>query len=376
MKILYLAADSSASPKGAGVRIRRTLATYRALGHEVDCFDPPTPAPGAEFLDRALAIRSAAENWLRDRTGDLVQFRSIWEGLPALAWARRTGAHAILEGHGFPSVELPSHYPALTSHDGVLHKLIAEENAVLAAADRVITPSRTGARFLAMRGVAPARVDVIPNAVDLDLFSPGPAPPADGTPLRLVYVGTLAPWQGLPLLIEALERFRGGAGVELHTVGPLRSAWRAEIRDLARHQRVHHILHLSGPAEQRDLVPVLRTAHVCVAPLPADPRNALQGCCPIKLIEYMAAGRPILSTAVPPVEEIVEHERTAWLADPATPAALAEGIAWMLQDPAEREAMGARARTDAVAHWGPEHFERRVAESLERAVSARPRAVL
>jgi hypothetical protein len=66
--------------------------------------------------------------------------------------------------------------------------------------------------------------------------------------------------------------------------------------------------------ERPDLVPVLQTAHVCLAPLADDPRNVVQGCCPIKLLEYMAAGRPILSTRIPPVEELLEHGQTAHLA--------------------------------------------------------------
>jgi glycosyltransferase involved in cell wall biosynthesis len=376
VKILYLAADPASAQKGAGVRIRATLAAFRSLGHDVDAFDPPPPAPGASFLDRAMTLRRAAADWMRGRRADLVQFRSIWEGVPAVEWAQRAGAAVVLEAHGFPSIELPYHYPGLLEHDGVLRKIIAEEQVVLAAAHRVVTPSRTGARFLTMRGVAADRVDVVPNAVDPDLFSPALVPPPDDRPLRLVYVGTLAPWQGLGTLLEALARFRGAAGVELHTVGPARSSWRAEVRGLARHLRVHHTLHVSGAVAQPDLVPILRTAHVCVAPLPADPRNALQGCCPIKLLEYMAAGRPVLATAIAPVEEIAEHEKTAWLVEAGSPAALAEGIAWMRDHAAEREALGVRAREAVLATWTPAHFVRRVAASLERAAAAGPSRVL
>lgn len=366
MRILYLAADSATSPKGAGVRIRATLAAFRALGHDVASFDPPASAPGTPFLERALSLRRAAADWLRGRRADVVQFRSIWEGVPAVAWAKETGAAAVLEAHGFPSIELPAHFPGLLEHDAVLRKIIAEEQHVLGAVDRCVTPSSTGARFLAMRGVAADRVDVVPNAVDTALFSPAEAPPPDARPLRLVYVGTLAPWQGLGTLLEAMTRFRGAGGVELHTVGPARSAWRAELRSAARRLRVHHALHVSGATSQPDLVPILRTAHVCVAPLPADPRNALQGCCPLKLLEYMAAGRPILATGIPPVEEVVEHGGTAWLVDPGSPDALAEGIAWMRDHVAEREALGGRAREAAVREWTPERFERRVSDALAR----------
>lgn len=364
MKILYLASDPVPSPKGASVRILRTIGTMRALGHEVELFTP-TPDPETPFLERMMALREAAETWLDGRRADLVQFRGIWEGVPALAWARRAGAKAVFEAHGFPSIELSYHYPDLPAHDGLVRKIIAEEQLLLGGVDRLVTPSRTGARFLLMRGVRPERIDVVPNAADPQLFSPAPEPPPQAPPWRLVYEGTLSPWQGLEVLLEALARLKG-RGVELHVVGPLKSAWRDEIRSRARRLRVHHELHLSGAMDQRDLVPVLRTAHICLAPLPSDPRNAVQGCCPIKLLEYMAAGRPILATAIPPVEEILEHGRTAWLVPPGSPAELADGLGWLLDHPAEREALGRAARAEAVERWTPERFRERLAEALAR----------
>ena len=364
MRVAYLASDPVPAPKGASVRILRTVETYRALGHEVELFTA-TPDGETPFLERMMALRQAAETWLLGRKADLVQFRGIWEGIPAIAWAKRAGAKAVYEAHGFPSIELAYHYPELTGHDALLRKIIAEERALLEAVDRVVTPSRTGARFLLMRGVRPDRIDLVPNAVDPELFSPPGEPPPDAPPYRLVYEGTLSPWQGVEALLEALARLKDRP-VELHVVGPLKSAWRDEIRSRARRLRVHHQLHLSGAMDQRDLAPVLRTSHVCLAPLPSDARNAVQGCCPIKILEYMAAGRPILGTSIAPVEEILEHGKTAWLVPAGSPAELADGIAWMLDHPAEREALGRAAREEAVARWSPALFRDRVAASVDK----------
>jgi glycosyltransferase involved in cell wall biosynthesis len=370
MKLLYLAPDPVPAPKGASVRIARTVHTLRELGHEVDVLTPAldSAAPG-NFLERMLAFRAEAAGWLAARRADVVQFRSIWEGVPALAWARRTGARVVFEAHGFPSVELASHFPALARHGRVLDKIIEEERRVLAGSDAVLVPSRTTARFVRRLGVPSGRVHVIPNAVDPELVSPPVAPPPDEPPFRVVYLGTLSPWQGLGTLLEALALRRGTAGVQLHVVGPLKSAWARALRAHARTLRVHHALHLSGPVAPADVPAVLRTAHVCVAPLAADARNTLQGCCPIKLLEYMAAGRPILATGLPVVEEILEHGVTGHLVQPGSAAALADGLRWMLANRAEREALGARARQAVLARWTPSEFRRRLARALD-AVSA------
>ncbi len=370
MRMLYLAPDPVEAPKGASVRIARTVRTLRELGHDVELFTPPAgPLPAGNFLERMLAWRAEAAGWLAARRADAVQFRSIWEGMPALAWARRTGARVIFEAHGFPSVELAYHFPALARRGRVLDKIIEEERRVLEGSDAVHVPSLTTARFVRRLGVEAARIHVIPNAVDPEMFSPPAAPPPDEPPFRAIYLGTLSPWQGLGALLEALALRRGTSGVEVHVVGPLKGPWARALRAHARALRVHHALQLSGPVAQPDVAPILRTAHVCVAPLAEDARNTLQGCCPIKLLEYMAAGRPILATRLPVVEEILEHGVTAHLVQPGSAAALADGLRWMLAHPVEREALGARARDAVLARWTPEHFRRRLARALAPAAA-------
>lgn len=370
MKILYLAPDTVPAPKGAAVRIGLTVATLRALGHEVEVLTlPPAAAegPAENYLERMLRFREEAAAWLRDRDAELVQFRGVWEGLPALEWAQRRSVPAVFEVHGFPSLELPYHFPAVSRAERLLEKLISEERTLVRGARLCLVPSRTTARYLRRLGVPSERISVVPNAVEVDLFRPPVSLPPAVPPLRLLYQGTLAPWQGLETLLEALALLKGRGLIELHVVGPAKSAWRARLRNLARALRVHHALHLSPPMERPDLVPVLQTAHVCLAPLADDPRNVVQGCCPIKLLEYMAAGRPILSTRIPPVEELLEHGQTAHLARAGSAFALAEGIAHLRDHPEEREALGARARAAAVDRFTVGHFQERLAAALVQA---------
>jgi glycosyltransferase involved in cell wall biosynthesis len=383
MKVLYLAPDSVPAPKGAGIRIARTVLSMQRAGYEVEVFTPSpvgperlggqipgithetVDLPHVNFLERMLAYRRAVAAWLAERDADLIQFRSIWEGIPALAWAREHSVPVVYEAHGFPSIELVYHFPGLQRSPGMIEKLIREEAVVLGAASLIITPSRTGARYLQMRAVPPTRIALVPNCVDPGVFAAS-TPPPNVPPYRIVYQGTLAPWQGLESLLEALTPLRHEP-LELHVVGPARSAWRRSLRVAARRSRVHHLLHLSRATAQTELIPVLATAHVCAAPLAADARNAAQGCCPIKLLEYMAMGRPILSTAIAAVEELVTHAESAWLVTPGSPRALAEGIQWMLKHPDERESLGRSARARSRA-FGVDCFEGDLTRALERAL--------
>jgi len=133
------------------------------------------------------------------------------------------------------------------------------------------------------------------------------------------------------------------------------------------------MLEVEGPLAPEQIPAFLAQSQVCLAPLPDDPRNSLQGCCPIKILEYLAAGRAVLATRVPPVEEILEHGRTGWLVRPGSPSALAEGLLTLAARPDLVEALGRNARAEAEACWDRPRFEAAVAAVLgELRSSLRP----
>jgi glycosyltransferase involved in cell wall biosynthesis len=262
----------------------------------------------------------------------------------------------IYEAHGFPSIELPYHFPALRGRVGLLGRIIEEENLLLRRARWVITPSRTGARYLHSRGVEPARIRVLANSVCAPDFSwrEGPAWEA---PFRLLYLGTLAPWQGLETVVEALRHLRHSFPLRLQLAGTRKGPWLRRLRRLASSLGERSNLELLGPLAGSGLRAAMESAHLTLAPLPDDPRNSVQGCCPIKILEYMAAGKPILATRTAPVEELLEHGQTGWLVAPNSPKALADGLAHILRHPELARSLGEQARRRVAQRFSRENFE-------------------
>jgi glycosyltransferase involved in cell wall biosynthesis len=380
MKILYCANDPVPFPKGAGVRIEATVRALVQAGARLTLVTPKVakPAgfaqplegvehheiavgPGADsFLERALRFRRGVEEQLASQAWDVFWFRSPWEGWAAqrLNFAGLT----VYEAHGFPSMELPHHFPALHEHPEFLGRLAWEEQTLLYRASRVLTVSQTGVRFLGTRGVPQAKVVVLPNSALEGAFLQPQPPPTP--PLRLLYTGTLAPWQGLELLFEALLHLKNKLNIQLDLVGTRKGRWTRPLRRLAQQLRVRSMVQFSGPFEAQELRPLLAQTHVGVAPLPADSRNTVQGCCPIKIIEFMAAGLPILSTRLPVVEELVQHDESAWLVRPNSPWALAQGILRLAADADLRLRLGTAAQTRARQHFHRSRFEERLAAIL------------
>ncbi|MBI3930261.1 MAG: glycosyltransferase family 4 protein [Armatimonadetes bacterium] len=381
LRILYMAFDPVPFPKGAARRIEATVRALARTGATVHLLTPRAPgsspfpdrltgiegvehAPvsvldgGDNFLDRALFFRRAAAERIGAQEWDVLWYRSPWEGLPAI---QHGTARKVYEAHGFPSVELPSHYPRLLARDDLMDRLALQEIALLRHSDRLVTPSRTGRSFLIGRGVDPARIRLIPNSVDPQEFPPPDQEPAPGPPWRLAYLGTLAPWQGLFTLLEALSRLKGRVDVRLHLAGTRKGPWLRQVRRAAQKLRVRSMLEFHGPQDSAGVRGILQQSHICVAPLPDDPRNSLQGCCPIKILEYMAAGRAVLSTRIRPVEEVVRHGATGWLVRPGSPYALAEGIRHLAAHPEEAVALGLAAREDVTERFHRRAFEERLA---------------
>ncbi len=167
----------------------------------------------------------------------------------------------------------------------------------------------------------------LPHARDESRFSAEP-PPTDLPPVVL-FAGTWRPHKGVETLLDAFGRLRHRSA-RLQIVGAV-----APAADLPKG------VTLSPPTPMRDLPAILERASCVVIPSSAGP--ASEGQLPAKLIDAMAAGRPIVATAV--------GDMPAWLADgagrivpPGDPVALASAIDQVLEDRDAAHRMGKRAR--------------------------------
>lgn len=386
-RALYAAFDRFPTRKGASTHIARfapalfeehgggllyVLGDERLPAHQVEgevevvrfC------RPVENFLGRAVAFRGHLGRLL-DEAGDALEvahFRDPWSGVPVLA--RPHGYATVFEVNALPSVELPYAFPSIAAR--TLEKVREEERFCLEAADRVVTPSRTTRDFLVRRGVAEAKIAVVPNGADPVPPRPRPFEAPDA---YLLYFGALQPWQGIDTLLRAFARLEDLAGLGLVVCGSARS------RPARGAERLAERLGLGGRVTWRwelppsELEPWLSNALLSVAPLRACARNVEQGCAPLKVLESLAAGVPVVASDLPPVREIVTDGVEGRLVPPDRPADLARAIRLLLHDAAGRERMAAAARARAARDLGwdrPLALLKDVYRSLRPRTSPRP----
>ena len=369
-RIAYLSFDVVPAPKGAATHIE---AFSRLLAESFGGLDLVTAAPGPDaippverwpgvlhtalpavgpsLIDRVLCFRRALERWLQPRRFQAIQFRSIFEGLPLLGLA--PAPLLIFEVNGLPSIELKYHYPR-AADDRVLNlKLLSQEQACLDAASLIVTPSGVTAQYLASRrGVPPEKIALIPNGVDLRVF-PFRPPPRPNDCFRLLYFGTLAPWQGVDLTIRALAQLCQQAPAALTIIGAGSRRRVGALLDLGAKLGVGGHLQVLPPVTQAELLEHLHRSDAVLAPLGLCDRNVVQGCCPLKILESMAAGTPVIASDLPVVRELGRDGEHFLLVKPGSVDQLAEAALRLRSDPdlASRIALQARAHVEASYTW-------------------------
>jgi len=203
-------------------------------------------------------------------------------------------------------------------------------------ADRVIAPHGVLASYLIhVAGCTPDRVAVIPPPADLDDFDP-PAPPGDNP--AVVYVGNLDAYQNLDLLYRAMERvwerrphtpFRIGTASQLPAGRPAPPA-AAQVL----------------PVPDLDALRALLRDDSVVA----VPRVSWSGY-PIKLLNAMAAGRPVVACRGC-AHPIIDGETGIVVSDNDVDAFVQALIA-LLDDKVRRARMGEAARSHVRSHHAP-----------------------
>jgi glycosyltransferase involved in cell wall biosynthesis len=320
----------------------------------------------AEGFAEFVAARVAAAS------PELIVFRDPWGGVPALEAA--PDAAAVFEVNALPSWELPYTYPALSANHALLAKLADRERYCLLLSDRIITVSAVTRDALASLGADPARIAVIPNSAADHFFTAETAAcelPELNEGRWFGYVGSLHPWQGIEALLEALAL----AAPELPDVKALIVATGSKERLRLIRKRIHKlgldqraIIH--APLEPESLAPALARLAFTVAPLLDTGRNVLQGCCPVKIVESMAAGTPVIASDLQVCRDLIGPDEGI-LVSPGNPRAWARAIIRLCAEPGLRQALARAARARARRDFSRSLMTRRLHQTFS-ATAASP----
>ena len=203
---------------------------------------------------------------------------------------------------------------------------------------------------------------VVPNSV----LVPAQEPPPPGDE-RVVYLGRLTLPRGAQELVELGRLLRGRVRVEL--IGPADPDCAALIARAQAQGWVHH----HGFVPNTRALALLDGALAGLSLLHDEPNYAHSR--PTKAMEYMAHGLPVVTTPNPVSVELVQRYGCGVVVPFADPAATADAVLALYDDPARRRALGAAGRAAAVAEldWNRdgENFAAQLADWVRQADRAR-----
>jgi glycosyltransferase involved in cell wall biosynthesis len=357
LHLLYLADIRFPLERANGIQTIHTCHALACRGHDVTLLVRPDTAPvardplafyglpavptlhivharsaGPAPVRRALYLAAALGRALASPRPDIVFTRDLGVAAVLARVPRGRRPPLVYESHGYAPV-VASQLPALISDapaasSAKTRRLERRERLVWRRADGYVTITRALAQELEARLGRRADVAVVPDGATLERERTfdweGP-----GRPAWVTYAGHLYPWKGVDVLIDALALL---PDVRARIVGG-----HVGERDLARLRAHAASAGVDGRVEFTGLVPPfevrrwLQAADVLVLPNRATAISASYTS-PLKLFEYLAAGRPIVASKLPALAEVLRHEENALLVEPDDPSALAAAIARVSTD--------------------------------------------
>ena len=353
---------------GVGVTLLRLTDALRARGHAVRVYTATYPLPQGE-RDRPEVHRSPSiplflyrdVQWafprLRDVVDDLARFdpdvvhlaTEFSLGVVGVKAARQLRLPVIASAH--------TDYDQYAARYGVPWALRAGWHYLrwfYNQANRVLCPSRIYEEHLHGHGVT--HTGLWSRGVDPEVFSPRFRSAgyrarfgAGQGDLLVTYIGRLAREKNLDLLLEAWDMIapeRGAAQLVLVGQGPLEE----EIR-----RREIPGVHVPGLLHGRELAEAYASADLFAFPSATETFGN-------SLLEAMGSGLPSLVAAAGGVLEFAEHGENAWLVEPDSAPAIAEGLVRLLHDEALRRRLSRGALSAARERDWNAVYERLIAD--------------
>ncbi|HET6493886.1 MAG TPA: glycosyltransferase family 4 protein [Thermoleophilia bacterium] len=327
---------------------------------------------GLNFLSY-MVTAGLAGTGLRPRADVVIattpQFFAGWAGVP------------VSRAHRAPFVlEVRDIWPDSITAVGALREgrivqaLGRLESALYASADHIVAVGDGYRQNMIAKGVPPAKIDIVTNGLDADLFTPRAA---DAELLRrlgltgkfvITFAGTIGMASALGVVLDAARRLEelGRDDIAFLLIGD--GAIRAGLEDQARARRLTNVV-FTGLVPRPELPAYLASSDACLVHFRKEPLFGT--ILPSKFFEDAAMEKPILLGFEGAAREML-HEADCGLAfEPGNGVELAAAAVRLADDPVEARRLGANGRRYVLERFDRRRLARDYLEILERVCARR-----
>jgi glycosyltransferase involved in cell wall biosynthesis len=304
---------------------------------------------------------------------DLLYERFSWMGWGGGWAASRLKRPLVVEYNGDPLLDLEAKGIAPRGLQRSL-SLRMTRRSLRRAAHIVASGEGWRRQFVERWGLDPQHVTVIENGSSLverlrrqDLRS---FDGVEGTsaPLRVVYLGGFQPWQGVDILLRAIQKAVAEVDLQLWLIGA--GVGLAEARRQVDGAHLESRVVFTGNLPAEEFGPLLARSDIGVSSYCGW--REYSG---LKLLEYKAAGLAIIASGDADQPRTLRHGETGWLVPPCDEAALAAALIHLAKDPGLRRRLGQAARQDAERQHSWSETGRRLTTLFRQVQSGRSQAM-
>lgn len=208
-------------------------------------------------------------------------------------------------------------------------------------------------------------------AVNLDLFKPDQEAGRkvrgqlnlDGA-VTVGYIGSFLDWHGVDDLLDAAEIIKGqSGGVEFLMVGPHSEAVIASVAK----RGLSDLVRFAGPVPYDRVPSYVNACDMLVAPynILGTSRSSKGIGSPLKVLEYMACGKPAIGSDLPQVADLIEDGKTGLLFPQGDTRSLAGAIMLLADDPSYRQELGQQALASVRSTYSWSELAGQISSILE-----------
>ena len=338
-QLWYLALELPTEGHAAHTHITGIVSGLSARGWRVTLWHPPSRkrrGPARRLLD---SVSTQARLIRRRDRPDVLYVRGHFASLPTVIWAKLRRVPLVIEVNG-PATDVLSSWPGARP---IVPLIRASSDLQLRLSTMAIAV--TAELCQSARAAGAKRCHVVSNGADVDLFAPSAATSYVLPSAFVSFTGTLATWQGINSLLEAMDSPAWPPGVSLVVIGD------GALTDLVRAKAsVDARLTYLGRLPPRDVGGIVAKSLCAIAPKSAR-FHARTGVVPLKLFEAMACGVPVIVSDLPGQAGIVSRYGCGFVIPPDDAGAIADAVATVVNDLELARAMGERGRAAAVAEF-------------------------
>jgi len=309
------------------------------------------PVENMTLKERISSFRRALSRQLEGGMYDVVHFTDPFGGLVACNMKDDYGFYTIYDVYSLSSWDLKF----LSVSQSLYNQVKEEESTCLNKVDRIFVPSATMLEYFSNKGLGD-KTRFIPGVVRLRKK----LEKIQEETFNILYMGSFSGWEDIDTFFNAIKRLKRQKKIQVIVVGFTQPERLGEIVSRLQKLGIDDVFRFEGPRYGSELEDIFKRTDVGVVPLNDSKRNIIGGVIPLKMLDIMSAGIPVVTTLTPAIESAFKNGEELLLYNAGDSNTLFAQILAIAEHQELKEMVGENGRRKIEMEFSGEPWRKRI----------------